>query len=81
MKNTSPIVNASFISTMMKERNPFLLFTREIARMVQVITNLKKNMQASNSRIEQLQSQVERIEGYIDNKANKKAGSKLNTFR
>lgn len=77
----SPMVYASFISTMWKERNPVTMILKELVRMVNVMLNLKKNMRASQRRIRQLKTQSEKLETIMEQNTGSGSGAKFNTWR
>lgn len=80
MKN-DPLLMASFISSMWRERNPFLLMVQDFKRQVDILVRLKDNMRASQQRIQQLELQTSRIESLMEESRPQRTGNRLNTWK
>lgn len=72
---------ASILSAFMTDRNPVQILVGDIAHMVKVITNLGKNRKLAQQRIDQLQQQVDKVEGDIASVNPKNAGNRLDKMR
>jgi multidrug efflux pump subunit AcrB len=76
-----PLLMASFISSMWRERNPFLLMVQDFKRQVDILVRLKDNMRASQQRIQQLELQTSRIESLMEESRPQRTGNRLNTWK
>ncbi|MBY0404652.1 MAG: hypothetical protein K2X66_12185 [Cyanobacteria bacterium] len=77
----SALLQASFISTMWKERNPFVLVIQELKRQIHVIRNLKQNLRASKALVNQLQQQAEKMDTLAHEGRANRTGENLNLFK
>lgn len=76
-----PLMLASFISTMWRERNPLLLIALALQQKIATLMNLRKNMRASEKRIQQLEARTEQIKSAMAEQDPYPQGDKLNTWR
>lgn len=79
--NENPLIVASFISTMWKERNPFVLLIKDVKRQLNVMIHLKENMRTSQERIQKLEAQTQKMEELISETQLNPGGKKLNTWK
>ncbi|HEY9746940.1 MAG TPA: hypothetical protein V6C99_12065 [Oculatellaceae cyanobacterium] len=80
-QNTDPILYASALTNLMNERNPIQTVVGDIQRMVNVIANLGKTRKMAAMRIEQLETQLARIEQQIAEVNPQLDGRRLNKLR
>lgn len=80
-QNTDPILYASVLTNLMNERNPIQTVVGDIQRMVNVIANLGKTRKMAAMRIEQLETQLARIEQQIAEVNPQLDGRRLNKLR
>lgn len=76
-----PLLYATFVSTAVKERNPFLLTWKAITKTLRVLFYLPRNRKKSKQRLHHMQSQVARIKGFIDASTPPKYGTQLDMTR
>lgn len=81
MKKNNPLLWASLISTMWRERNPFVLLLKDIQHQLQIMIQLRQNLAASKKRIEKLEKQSNQIATLIEEGRPNKTGYNINTFK
>ena len=76
-----PLMVASSLNSLMTDRNPLQVLVGEMLHMVKVITNLGKNRKLAQTRIEQLQAQMEKVERNMATVNPKTSGNRLDKLR
>lgn len=76
-----PYLVASSLGSLVNERNPIKALVGDVTRMIQVLANLKKNRKAAQTRIDQLQQQVARVEDAVSGATQKPTGSRFDKLR
>ncbi len=76
-----PFMVASTLNSFITDRNPFQVLVGDIGHMFHVMANLSKNRKLAQERIEQLQQQVEKVEGNIAAINPQTNGTRLNKLR
>ncbi len=78
---TDPFMVASALNSLLGEKNPVQVVVGDLVRMVQVVANLGKTRKLAQQRIEQLQAQVEKVEGNIAHVNPQSMGTRLDKLR
>jgi|GEM_PF-2247858 len=76
-----PFMVASIVNAFITDRNPIQVLVGDVAHMLNVVANLGKNRKLAQSRIEQLQQQVAKVEKNIASVNPKEAGNRLDKLR
>jgi len=80
-QNPDPFIYATLLNAFITDRNPLQILVGDIAHMVKVITNLGKNRKLAQMRIDQLQQQIDKVEGDIATVNPKSTGNRLDKMR
>ena len=80
-QNPDPFIYATLLNAFITDRNPLQILVGDIAHMVKVITNLGKNRKLAQMRIDQLQQQIDKVEGDIATVNPKNTGNRLDKLR
>lgn len=78
---TDPYLYAAAMNSFIVERNPIQVLVGDVARMIKVVANLGKTRKLAQQRIDQLQSQVEKVERNIEHVNPKSLGTRLDKLR
>lgn len=76
-----PFMMASAINSFVVERNPIKVLVGDIAHTIKVVANLGKTRKLAQRRIDQLQSQMEKVEQNIAHVHPKAIGNRLDKMR
>ena len=76
-----PFITATLLSSLMQERNPIRAITGDLSRMLHMLANFSKSREQAQTRIEQLQQQVDRMEVLINHANPKPTGNRFDKLR
>ena len=76
-----PYLYAASLNSFMTERNPIQILVGDMGRMIHTVANLGKNRKMAQQRIQQLQAQVDKVEGDIAQGNPKIVGTRLDKLR
>lgn len=62
-------------------QNPFQAFAGELTQKITALFTMRKNMQAAETRLDQMKAQIERVEGQIAEVNHTDTGQRLNKLR
>jgi hypothetical protein len=74
------LIYATFISTAIKERNPWKQILAEIVYRVRHLIHFRRNMRASEERLAQLESQLQTVKNCMEN-PDRHTGNRINRLR
>ncbi len=77
----NPLMTATFISTAVRERNPFTQGVREIWQGVRKLLGLRRNMKLAGQRLEILESRLAQVQACIDAPYHQGVGERLDKLR
>ncbi|WP_373531980.1 hypothetical protein [Vampirovibrio sp.] len=80
-QSTDPFLYAASLNSFITERNPFQVLTGDMLHLIKTVVNLGKNRKIAQQRIDQMQAQVEKVEGDIAYVNPKSMGNRLDKFR